>query len=92
METLVNKLSEQFKSYSSVSFSEAEGYDAVINIARYRSGSNEATSAQINFLKSFKNINGLSSSRMFKFLSKAAASALITIAKENRDKSFYVEL
>lgn len=71
-----------FEKLNSVEVKASDIYDIEIEVVRYRHGSNQATSAQVNYLTSL--VSYKSKSNLMK-LNKYAASAIISFAKENED-------
>lgn len=87
LNTIVNELSERYKEVRSISFRVVE--DTIgISVAKVRD--NNTTAAQFDYIDGLKNVSYASKSTV-RNASKAAASVIISVAKDNPNVKFNIE-
>lgn len=80
---------EKYKLLSSVTFMLNDDDTITISCKRARGNVPKATYAQADYISSFSNVNCRSKSNIMK-TNKYAASAIISLAKEYQDVTFYL--
>ena len=87
LNTIVNEMSERYKEVRSISFRVVE--DTIgIGVAKVRD--NNTTAAQFDYIDGLKNVSYPSKSTV-RNASKAAASVIISVAKDNPNVKFNIE-
>lgn len=85
--SIVNELSERYKDYHSISFS-VEDDGIGVRVVKVRD--NNTTAAQFDYISGLNNVSYPSNSTI-RNASKAAASVIISVAKENPNIKFCIE-